>query len=315
MAYDPENLLKGIIPPVITPLSGQDDIDREGLERLIEHILAGGVHGLFILGTTGEAQALSYRVRYDLVKQVCGLVNHRVPVLVGITDTAFSESVALAQFASEQGADGVVVAPPYYLPIGQLELVEYVEHLVQKLPLPAVLYNMPSCTKMMIEPETVARLGGIPGIIGLKDSSGDMLYFQKLKCLFDDKPEFRILIGPEELLAEALLFGADGGVNGGANIFPRLYVDLYEAAVGGNIAKVKALQRIVMKLRSTIYSTGQYSSAIIKGIKCALSLLGICDDFVAEPCHRFREPQREMIRQHLDSFRELYHHEGGKWGS
>lgn len=106
--------IKGIIPPMITPLKGDDQIDREGTVRLTEHILAGGVHALFLLGTTGEAQSLSYECRYDFVELVCRQVAGRVPVLVGVTDTSLDESVKLAAHAAKCGAVAVVAAAPYY---------------------------------------------------------------------------------------------------------------------------------------------------------------------------------------------------------
>ncbi len=106
--------LRGIIPPMVTPLLDRDTLDVPGLERLIEHILRGGVHGLFVLGTTGEAPSLSHRLRRELVERTCRQVNDRVPVLVGITDTAFVESVQMACIAAEAGASAVVLAPPYY---------------------------------------------------------------------------------------------------------------------------------------------------------------------------------------------------------
>ncbi|KPK45009.1 MAG: dihydrodipicolinate synthase, partial [Phycisphaerae bacterium SG8_4] len=128
--------LRGIIPPLVTPLLDRDTLDEAGLERLVEHILAGGVHGLFILGTTGEAPSLSYRLRHDLIERVCRQVAARVPVLVGITDTSFVESTNIARKAKDAGAQAVVLAPPYYFPAGQLELLEYLKHLTAELPLP-----------------------------------------------------------------------------------------------------------------------------------------------------------------------------------
>jgi len=133
---------------MITPLVDRDTLDVPGLERLIEHILGGGVHGLFILGTTGEAPSLSYRLRHDLIDRVCRQVAGRVPVLVGITDTSFVESVNLAQRAAQAGAAAVVLSAPYYFPAGQPELWEYIEDIAGALPLPVFLYNMPSHTKL-----------------------------------------------------------------------------------------------------------------------------------------------------------------------
>jgi len=292
--------LRGIIPPMVTPLLERDSLDVVGLERLIEYILAGGVHGLFILGTTGEAPSLSYRLRFELIERVCAQVNRRVPVLVGITDTSFVESVNIARKASDAGAQAVVLAPPYYFPAGQAELLEYLKHLTAELPLPLFLYNMPRYTKAIFEPETVRAALDINGIVGLKDSSGDMMYFHRLQSLLKDHPDFTLLMGPEELLAEAIFLGAHGGVCGGANLLPQLYVDLYNAARCLDLSAAGALHSRVMQISTTIYSVGRYESSFLKGLKCALSCLGICSDFLAEPFHRFRAAERDTIRRHLE---------------
>jgi len=295
-----QDRLHGIIPPMVTPLADNNTLDVAGLEKLVEHILYGGVHGLFILGTTGEAPSLSYKVRYELIERTCKQVADRVPILVGITDTSYEESLKIAEFSCNHGVSAVVLAPPYYFPAGQAELLEYLEHLVPKLPIPLYLYNMPGCTKVVFEPKTVVKASGIPGVIGLKDSSCNMVYFHELQTLLADKPDFSLLVGPEELLAESVLLGGDGGVCGGANIFPRLYVDLYNAAANDDIETVRRLQSIVMQIHTNIYHIGQYDSSIVKGIKCSLSLMNICSDFIAEPFHRFREPEKQKIKQHLD---------------
>ncbi|MEN6576289.1 MAG: dihydrodipicolinate synthase family protein [Phycisphaerales bacterium] len=291
--------LRGIIPPMITPLVDRDTLDVAGLERLIEHILAGGIHGLFILGTTGEAASLSHRLRHEFIDRVCSQVNGRVPVLVGITDTSFVESVNVAQKAAQAGAQGLVLAPPYYFPAGQPELLEYLEHLTPELSLPLFLYNMPNRPKPGFDLSTVRAAADIPGIVGLKDSSASMLYFHQLLSVLADRPEFTLLMGPEQLLAESVLLGGHGGVCGGANLLPRLYVDLYEAAYAKDLPRVESLHKMVMRVTSTIYSVGQFESSFIKGLKCALSLLGVCNDFLAEPFHRFREPQRDMVHKYM----------------
>lgn len=292
--------MRGIIPPVITPLLDRDTLDVAGLERLIEHILSGGVHGLFILGTTGEAPSLSYRLRYELIERVCSLVKGRVPVLVGITDTSFTESVNTAGKANDAGAQVVVLAPPYYFPAGQPELLEYLRHLTPELPLPLLLYNMPSLTKAVFEPQTVRAAAEISGIVGIKDSSGNMIYFHQLQSLLHDRPDFSLLMGPEELLAEAVLLGASGGVCGGANILPKLYVDLYNAARSRDLEKMEALHKRVMQISTSIYGVGHYRSSYLKGLKCSLSCMGICSDFLAEPFHRFRSAERDVIHRHLE---------------
>lgn len=289
--------LRGIVPPMITPLSSVDTIDEAGLEHLIEHILAGGVHGLFLLGTTGEGPGLGYRLREDLIRQACRQVKRRVPVLVCITDTAVTESRKLAAIAAESGADALVLAPPYYFPNSQAEILEYLEHLAPILPLPLFLYNMPTHTKTFLEIETVKRALEIPNIVGIKDSSGSMVYYHQLLQLTSLKPDISILMGPEELLAESVLLGGHGGVCGGANLCPRLYVKLYEAAQAGDLDSIKNLHAKVMRISSTLYRIGRHGSSFIKGLKCALKEAGVCEDFMSEPFHRFRESERASVRK------------------
>jgi 4-hydroxy-tetrahydrodipicolinate synthase len=280
---------------MITPLRDRDTLDRDGLEKVVEHILTGGVSGLFILGTTGEGPSLGYRLRRELIEHTCRLVKGRVPVLVGITDTAFVESVQVARAAAEAGAAAVVLAPPYYVPEGQPELREYIGHLLPELPLPLFLYNMPPLTKVAFEIDTVRRAMDQPRIIGMKDSSGNMIYFSQLLGLAKARADWTVLVGPEELLGESVLLGGHGGVNGGANIFPRLYVELHQAAAAGDLQRVRQLHALVMQVAQRLYTVGRHPSAVIKGIKCAVSCLGLCGDFMAEPFHRFRESERKAV--------------------
>jgi len=290
----------GIIPPLVTPLTGRDELDHAGLERLIEHVLSGGVHGIFILGTTGEAPSLSYQLRRELITRAIAIVAGRIPVLVGITDTSFVESINLAEHAAGEGATAVVLSTPYYFPAGQTELAGYVENLAPQLPLPLVLYNMPSLTKVWFETETLVRLSAISKVIGVKDSSGDREYFARAIGLKQRRPDWSIMIGPEAMLPEAMQLGGDGGVAGGANVFPQLFVDCYQACVAKDQNKIQELQAAIDALQQ-IYTIGKYASRYIKATKCCLSLLGICDDFMAEPFHRFNPPERERVQAVLNS--------------
>ncbi len=296
--------LSGIVPPILTPLRERDVLDVAGLERLIEHTLAGGVHGLFILGTSGEGPGLSYRLRREVIQHVCKQVRGRVPVLVGITDTAFAESIAIARYAADAGAQSVVSAGPYYLPVAQPELLDYVSRLTQEQPLPLFIYNMPQLTKVHFEPETLRQLAHLEKIVGLKDSSADLAYFDKLVALKKQRPDWSVLVGPEHLLMETMRRGGDGGVNGGANFYPSLFVELFEAVKSGDSLRAADLQNKLLQL-GVIYSVGQHASAVIKGMKCACSLLGICDDLMAEPFEKFRAPERAKIRAVLESLELL----------
>ncbi len=294
--------IRGIVPPLVTPLTDRDSLDKVGLERLVEHVLAGGVHGLFILGTTGEAPSLSYRLRRELIDKVCRQVKDRVPVLVGITDTSFVESISLAKTAAESGASAVVLSTPYYFPAGQTELLGYVQNLLLQLPLPLILYNMPSLTKVWFELPTLHKLSEEKGIVGIKDSSGDLDYFKSLMSLKTARPEWSIMIGPEAMLPEAMSAGGDGGVAGGANIYPALFVELYDACVANDPHRIAAAREKVIQLQG-IYEIGKYASRFIKATKCSLSLLDICDDFMAEPFHRFHAPERQRVKAVLDAMK------------
>jgi 4-hydroxy-tetrahydrodipicolinate synthase len=297
--------LTGILPPLVTPLIDRDTLDVAGLERLVEHVLAGRVHGLFLLGTTGEGASLSWRLKAEVVEHGCRLVAGRVPVLVGVTDPSFADALRLAERAAAAGADAIVIAPPYYLPLDQIELAGYVVRFAAASPLPVFLYHIPSLTKIGFEPETIRRLLDVPKVIGLKDSGRDMTYQHTVRAIISRRPDFSLLVGPEELLAEAVLFGAHGAMCGGANMFPRLYVDLFDAAKAGDVDRVRELHERVMGISDALYTVGNSGSSYFRGLKCALSILGLCGDVLAEPYQPFGPVERETIRQRLHELEML----------
>lgn len=297
--------IRGIIVPLVTPLLDGEALDKESLGRLVEHVLAGGVRGIFVLGTTGEGPSLSRRLREEMIRETCQMVKGRVPILAGITDTSFEESLSLARTAADAGAQAVVVAPPYYFPSGQTELLEYLAHLAPRLPLPFFLYHIPRLTKVGWEPLTVREAASLPNLAGIKDSSEDPSYLPRLIELLRDRPDIALLTGSETLLARSILGGAHGGILGGANLFPRLFADLYEAAAAGDCLRAAALQDRVHRVASAVYGIGRHGSSPLKGLKGALSLKGLCGDFMAEPFHRFREEERRRLEKSLamlDSF-------------
>ena len=284
----------GIIPPMVTPLLSDNlSLDLDGVKHLIEHLVSGGVHGIFILGTTGESTSLSYKTREQLIVESCKAVNGRVSVFVGITDTSIEESVHLALIAKNAGAAAVVAAPPYYYGLGQEELYKYYWSLADQVSLPLFLYNMPSHTKINIDVKTVVRLAEHSNIVGLKDSSANAVYFQSLCYLL--KTNFSLLVGPEEITAETVLMGGHGGVNGGANLFPKLYVALYNAVLAKDFARIEELQNLVMEISTRIYTVGSYGSSYLKGLKGALSALGIVNGNIAPPFTTFDEKEMTKV--------------------
>jgi 4-hydroxy-tetrahydrodipicolinate synthase len=287
--------LKGIIPPVLTPLAERDRLDEASFDRLLNYLVEGGSSALFILGSTGESPGLSDRLRRDVIDRACATAGKSVPLLVGITDTSFIESLRLAEYAAKSGASAVVLSPPYYFNLSQSAFVGYLERLVPLLPLPVYLYNIPSLTKLMIAPETVRIAAQMPNVYGLKDSSGDREYFATVRSIVADRSDFSLLVGVEEILAEMAAQGAHGGVCGGANLFPRLYVDIYEAACRRDVAKVQELQQMVMTISNGVYRNGDPESSYLRGLKCASSLLGYGNGLMAEPYVALGENERGGI--------------------
>ncbi|SMD41753.1 4-hydroxy-tetrahydrodipicolinate synthase [Aquiflexum balticum DSM 16537] len=300
---NPENTsdkLEGIIVPMVTPLLSNGELDRKGTERLIRHLTHGGVHGIFILGTTGEASSLKPAIKKELIEITCKETQGQHLILVGITHTALDVSLKIAKTAKENGADAVVAAPPYYFSLDQEDLFKYYIKLADLSPLPLFLYNFPVMTKNTLEPETVHKLSQHPNIIGIKDSSGNGVYFQKLLALKKVKPEFSVLIGPEEMLAQSVLSGCDGGVSGGANIFPNLYVRLFEAAKNRDFEMISKIQPLILEISKNIYGCSPKTSSYLCGVKESLYYLGICEPHIAPPLQSVNAQAKETIIQNLE---------------
>lgn len=293
--------LRGIITPLATPLAlsneAEPSLDVLGLERLIEHVLAGGVNGLFLLGTTGEFTSLGRETRQEIIRRTCAQVNRRVPVLAGISDTAISETLRLADTAVEAGADAVVLAAPYYFQHSQDDLLRYLELVTKRLSLPLFLYNIPHLTKTSFDPETVRRAADFPGIVGLKDSTGDLQYLEKTVALLRDRPGFSVLIGPEDMLVECMKRGAIGGVCGGSNLNPALFVELYNAIVRADPKCTAELQAKVEESSRALYRVGFPGGSYLRGIKAALALAGLCNPEPAPPFAPFSAEECAQIEK------------------
>ena len=284
---------------MVTPLTAGGELDLPALERVIEHVLGGGIHAIFILGTTGEATSLTQEVRRPLIQNTVRLVKSRVPVVVGGTDTVLAQGVSLAQFAADHGADAIVVSTPYYVPPNQSELMAYVTAFVARQPLPIVLYNIPQLTKGAFAPETVRQLAQSPRVIGIKDSSGDLPYFESIRPV-TDRADFAFLIGNEPLIAAGIERGAIGSIPSGANLAPRLFVRLFEALTARPVDSVQstALFERVKKLRA-FYTQRPGASGVIRAVKGGLACMGICGTQVAAPYEQCSAGELEEMRRQL----------------
>ncbi|MBL8242284.1 MAG: dihydrodipicolinate synthase family protein [Bryobacterales bacterium] len=283
----------GITPPLVTPLLGPEKLDRKAFERIINRTIDAGVTGLFVLGTTGEGPSLSTEFKWDVVGECCDLVDRRVPLLVGLIDASTEDSFRLAEYAATEGADALVLTPPFYYPLSQDDVLRWAERLIPRLPLPVYLYNIPVFTQVPFEPETLARLAQIPQVCGIKDSGGDLKKLARTRELLPDMP---ILWGPEEVLLEAMAAGATGGVNGGANLFPELFVALHDAIAAGHQARARTLQDLVARIGREIYGAAPGGPGFVFGVKCALEDLGVANALPAEPLTILTGPAREQIR-------------------
>ncbi|MBC6998921.1 dihydrodipicolinate synthase family protein [Cytophaga sp. FL35] len=290
--------LKGVIPPMVTPLLQNLRLDVNGLENLIAHLLQGGVHGIFILGTNGEGPSLGYDVRKQLITESCRIIKGRVPVLVGITDTSFSSVLEMAQHAEQAGADYLVLAPPYYFPITQDEMIGYLEKLIPELPLPVVIYDIPGCTKLHLNLKTIKSARSL-GVQAFKDSSGDLGALYTIMEAFKEDPEFSIIAGAELFMSDVLMNGGHGVVAGGANIFPSLFVQLYEASLNKDFEQITELRKKVLLLQNEIYDLVDSPTKSMRSIKSSLSIMGICSDQMVPPLESFREKEKKILAHRL----------------
>jgi dihydrodipicolinate synthase/N-acetylneuraminate lyase len=256
---------------------------------------------LFMLGTTGEAPSLTPQLQREVIEHSCRMVKDQVPVLCGISNTSLSTSVEMAKIAADAGCQAVVSAAPYYMPLDQAELVGYFRQLAVRVPLPLVLYNFPLLTKVTFAPESVAKLLDEQNIVGIKDSSGDLDYFAQIVAVAKQRPGFSMLAGKETNLGDIVKLGGHGGVTGGANVWPRLLVDLYDAAIAADSTRINSLVPKVLELGKIYAVAGNRFSAGIAGIKTALELQGICSGALAPPIPLVTADQKSQIKSILDS--------------
>lgn len=277
-------MIHGIVTPMVTPLIDSNTIDTEHLHKLIDHLIAGGVSGIFLMGTTGEGASMPPAMQRSLVAEATAYVDGRVPVLVHVADTCLARSIELARYAADCGASYLVAALPYYFGLTQAEIERYYTMLADAAPLPLFLYNIPAQTKLMMAVDTVHRLAAHPNIIGIKDSSGNGTYYNTLLAeVKADYPDFTVMVGPDEMLASTMAVGGDGGVNSGSNLFPELYTALYSACRAGERERILDLQALVMKVSTLIYSVDPSPVSFMKGLKAAMSSRGLIANVVAAP--------------------------------
>ncbi|HMC67057.1 MAG TPA: 4-hydroxy-tetrahydrodipicolinate synthase [Gemmataceae bacterium] len=261
--------IRGIIPPVATPMQANEDLDLPRLKWFLDHLIKNGVHGIFVLGTNSEFYALDEREKQEVIATAVAYVNRRVPVFAGTGAESTREAVRLTKMAEREGADGVSVITPYFIQPTQQEILGHYRRIAESTSLPVILYNNPStCGGLKIEVDTVARLAEIPNVLGIKDSSGDLQNTIEYIRVVPDR--FSVMQGRDTLIYPTLIFGARGAVPATANIAPALCVEIYEAFQRGDQAAAKAAQ---LRLNPVRHSLTLGTSP--GGVKAALALLGL----------------------------------------
>lgn len=288
-------MLHGIIPPVVTPFRDDESLDLDGLRRHIDWQLGHKVHGIFVLGTTGEFYAQSEAEKQAVAAAAVEHVGSRAKVYVGTGAETTGEVVRLSKMAAREGASGVSVITPYFLKPTQAELLDHFRRVADAAGVPVILYNNPStCAGLTIEPDTVARLAEHPQIVGIKDSSGDLQNtIELVKRAQSDT--FGVLIGRDTLILAGLLFGIRGAIPATCNIAPELCVGIYESFRKGDVDAARAFQDRLAPVRMAL-SLGTGNGAV----KEALALLGKSCGPNRRPIGPLPDDRRAALRRVLE---------------
>ncbi|MEV6083570.1 dihydrodipicolinate synthase family protein [Streptomyces parvulus] len=274
--------LHGVIPPVITPLTPAGDVDTGSVRRLAEHLIGAGVHGLFLLGSSGETAYLTDAQRLTALEAAVDAAAGRVPVLAGVIDTTTARVLDRAADAVRAGADALVATAPFYTRTHPVEIAGHFRRIREAAGLPLFAYDIPVAVHTKLPRDLVLELAGDGTLAGLKDSSGDDGSLRRLLVeLRPLAPDFSVLTGSELTVDGALLAGADGVVPGLGNVDAHGYVRLYEAARAGDWATARAEQDRLAALFA-LTDAGDpglmgASSSALGAFKAAARLLGLID--------------------------------------
>jgi len=270
--------LQGVVPPVVTPLHADFSVDYASFTRVIEHLIGGGVHGLFFLGSTSEVVFHDEATRDRILEHAVGVVAGRLPVLAGVVDPTTDRVIGHAKRAAAIGVDGVVVTAPFYTRTSAAETVEHFRYVAEGSPVPVIAYDLPVSVHSKLSRETVTTLAREGAIVGLKDSSGDGGGLRYVISDMADRPDFFCMTGGELDVDGALLMGAHGVVPGLGNVDPGGYVRLYQAARQGNWAVARAEQARLCRLFEIVWCGVPRTSAGASGVggfKTAMRAMGI----------------------------------------
>ncbi|MDC7229380.1 MAG: dihydrodipicolinate synthase family protein [Sphaerochaetaceae bacterium] len=261
----------GIIAAMITPLTDTLQVNEKGLRRLVSYLIDGGVHGLFVVGTSGEFYGFSPEQRKEAFQICIDEARGRVPVYAGVNGITTKEAVEYAQMAEEVKADAISVLTPMFVSVTQGELYNHYASIASSTNLPMLLYNNVGKTNVNIAVETATKLSEISNIVGIKDSSGDFtLTSEYIRNTRENKDQFSVLSGRDTLIHACLAYGGHGAITACANIAPRLMADIYDKYVAGDIEGSLEAQYKIAPIRMA-FSLGSYPTIL----KESLELQGI----------------------------------------
>ncbi|MBL1287192.1 dihydrodipicolinate synthase family protein [Streptomyces sp. NPDC057067] len=295
----------GVIPPVVTPLTADGELDRASLERVVGHLLDGGVSGLFALGSSGETAYLTPAQQDEVIKVITSASAGQVPVLVGAIETTTNRAIERARAAAGLGADAVVATAPFYTRTHATEIDRHFRDIAAAVDVPLLAYDVPVCVHSKLDPELLLPLAADGVLAGVKDSSGDDGSFRRLAIAARELPGFSVLTGHELVVDAMMLSGADGSVPGLGNVDPHGYVRLHEAAVRGDWAAARAEQDRLVGLFDIVTAaapgTASATAAGLGAFKTALMLRGvIATNVMSPPMRRLDEGETAAIAAYLD---------------
>lgn len=287
---------KGVIVPMVTPFTLDGRIDSDSAGRIIDHLIAGGIDGIFVLGTTGEAASISMIEKQKMVETAVGYTKSRALVYAGISSTCFNESVSMAKSYIKLGADVLVAHAPYYYALNDDEVFRYFMKLADCVAGPLMLYNIPKTTDISLSIDTVEKLSRHDRIVGLKNSENTPGRLEAAIERFSGRNDFSYVVGCAPLSAKAVGLGAAGIVPSSANLQPRLYKTLYEKARNGDEPAAQKLQEQTNCI-SAMYQKNRALGQSLATLKAAMHILGFCEATVLPPLVTLEEEAIDEIRK------------------
>ena len=285
---------KGIIPAMVTPLDDQGRINEGALRKLTHHLIDGGVHGLFPVGSQGEFFSLIFEQKKEAIRIVVDETRDRVPVYAGTGAVTTREAIETTKMAQDLGVSAVSAITPFFLVPSQRELIAHYTAIAKACPnLPILLYSNPDRTQVPFPTSTVLELAAVENIVGIKDSSGDMSLTAEYIRLTRGM-DFHVLMGRDTLIYAALCYGAKGSICATGNVDPRVPVEIYEAFLAGDHRRALEAQYRLAPLRIA-FGLGTFPVVI----KEALNMIGIEAGPAVPPVGPMTRENREKLRKIL----------------